>query len=165
MRSNINQWYEDDLEKELTVVDLGSYDVNGTYKTIVPPAWKYIGLDRVEGPNVDKVMKLDYTFPVPPNSADIIISGSCFQYVRNPFRMMKEIRSCLKPGRLVIICAAHNESDGLISLPEELCPNQDTGWDCWRFLKDGMAAVIEESGLTVIRTYYQGSNCWGIGRK
>ncbi len=165
MRRNLNQWYADDLEKEFTIVDIGSYDVNGTYKKIVPPAWKYIGLDRIKGPNVDKVMLSDYVLPIPPNSVDVFISGSCFHYVRNPFRLMREIKMCLKPEGMVFICAAHTESEGLISLPEELCPNQDASFDCWRFLKDGMAAVIDDADLIIIQTYYHGSNCWGIGRK
>ncbi len=165
MRDNLNRWYADDLEKELTIVDIGSYDVNGTYKKIVSPAWKYVGLDRIAGPNVDKVMVSDYVLPFPPNSADVVISGSCFHYVKNPFKLMREIKLALKPGGMVFICAAHTESEGLISLPEDLCPNEDIGFDCWRFLKDGMAALLDDANLTIIQTYYHGSNCWGIGRK
>jgi SAM-dependent methyltransferase len=129
MKKNIDYWYKE--PKELTVVDVGSYDVNG----------------------------------LPPKTADVIISGSCFQYVRNPFKLMKEMAVCLKPSGMAFICAARGERDGLISLPPELCPEGDTEFDCWRFLPRGMESLMEESGLQVIKTYYHGSNCWGIGKR
>jgi SAM-dependent methyltransferase len=162
MKKNIDYWYKE--PKELTVVDVGSYDVNGSYREIFTD-WEYIGIDIVEGPNVDKVMRFPYKIPLPPKTADVIISGSCFQYVRNPFKLMKEMAVCLKPSGMAFICAARGERDGLISLPPELCPEGDTEFDCWRFLPRGMESLMEESGLQVIKTYYHGSNCWGIGKR
>lgn len=157
--------YESYLSDDMNVMDLGSYDVNGTLRSVLPEEWQYIGVDRVEGPNVDKLVSCDYNLPVYEESIDIVVSSSCLQYVRNPFKMMDSIYKCLRPGGMVILCAAATERPGLISLPKGECPNQDPEFDCWRILKDGMEALLHDSGFNVEEVYYRGSNCWGIGFK
>ena len=168
MEHNLQKYYNDKEDRfvlPMVVVDVGSYDVNGSFKKLMPPAWKYLGVDRVPGPNVDVVTNDEFRIPSIDNSTDIILSSSCLQYVRNPFKLIGSAYKVLKPGGMVFLCAARNEREGLISLPKELCPNEDEGFDCWRFLKDGMQSLLEESGFYVIDVYYKGSNCWGIGIK
>ncbi len=148
-----------------TVLDVGSYDVNGSFKETIPEAWTYIGLDRVDGPNVDRLVDDLYTFPIKDNSVDLVVSSDTFQYVRNPFKMMESIHKCLKPGGTVIICANHVAREGIMGLPAELSPNRDEQYDCWRIFKDGMTALLEDSQFKVERVFYQNTACWGIGRK
>ena len=160
----VNKWYNPEMP--MKVLDVGSYDVNGTVKEVLPKHWEYLGMDIVPGPNVDIVVN-NKTFPITTESMDLVISTSCFQYVTNPFRLAKSLYKCLRPGGMIFICAAHNERDGLIGLPKELCPNEDTTFDCWRFLKDGMRAVLEEAEFTVEDVYYRDrrSNWWGVRTK
>ena len=168
MKSHLNRYFYDDVDRfdeALTVLDVGSYNVNGSLKYLMPEAWKYIGLDIVPGPGVDVVMT-DFTkFPVPSESVDLVVSVSCFQYVENPFKLMRQLYDCVKPGGMIFICASHNERTGLISLPRNLCPRNDKEFDCWRIKKYGMIALFEEAGFDPIRVYYRGSNCWGVGIK
>ena len=161
MSQKVRQW--GDENKSLEVIDVGSYDVNGTLRPAIPDRWTYIGVDRVDGPNVDLVMPDDYTIPV--EFADMIISASCFQYVRNPFELMMEIHDTLPTGGIVIVCAPKNEIEGLMGLPAELSPNNDTEFDCWRYLKGGMTALLEDSNFEVLEVFYQEhGTCWGVGR-
>ena len=44
----------------IKVGDFGSYNVNGTYKSIIPDKWIYTGFDILPGPNVDVVMKNEF---------------------------------------------------------------------------------------------------------
>ena len=44
----------DDFEK-LSVIDVGSYDMNGSIKKLIPEN-NYTGVDIMKGPNVDLVM-------------------------------------------------------------------------------------------------------------
>jgi SAM-dependent methyltransferase len=159
MSQKIREWCE--VEHNSIVIDVGAYDVNGTLRPAIPDRWTYIGVDRVDGPNVDVVMPDDYTIPV--EFADVIISASCFQYVRNPFKLMQEINDKLPTGGVVIICAPRKETEGLMGLPAELSPNLDTGFDCWRYLKGGMEALLEDSGFDVLEVSYDRDCCWGIG--
>lgn len=160
MSKKIREWCK--VEHDSLVVDVGSYDVNGTLRPAIPDRWTYIGVDRVDGPNVDLVMPDDYNIPI--DRADVIISASCFQYVRNPFKLMDEIYLTLTPGGIVIICAPRKETEGLMGLPAELSPNNDTGFDCWRYMKGGMTALLEDSGLEVLEVFYDRDCCWGVGR-
>src|SRR6478672_10719054 len=53
-----------DAAKPLRVVDIGSYDVNGSYRTLFGnPAWSYQGVDLEAGPGVDIVLKSPYCLP------------------------------------------------------------------------------------------------------
>ena len=165
MDVTIRRYFENRMSDKLSVLDVGSYDVNGSLRDTMPPAWDYVGLDIVEGPNVDCVMNALGPLPVEDNSVDLVVSVSCFQYVKNPFKLAGWLHAALKPGGMIIICASHNESTGIMSLPVHLCPHQDKEFDCWRFKKYGMIAMLEESGFNVLKAYYKGSNCWGVGIK
>ena len=66
-------------KKDLRIVDLGSFNVNGDIKEIFSKSHEYIGLDLEKGPNVDIVMSDPYKIPLEENSIDIVISTSCFE--------------------------------------------------------------------------------------
>ncbi len=156
---------QDQRLEDMVVLDVGSYDINGSLKNVIPVAWTYIGLDRVPGPNVDVVAEEGKPFPIGAGSVGLVVSSSCFQYVKNPFELTRQLYACLKPGGMIYITAAYTEKEGLLSLPPELCPNEDIRFDCWRFYKDGMRAVLEEAGFTVEDVAYDEGACWGTGRK
>jgi hypothetical protein len=60
------RWFKDTYltpyaNRQARVLDVGSYDVNGTYKDIInDPAWTYVGADLAAGPNVDVVLQSPY---------------------------------------------------------------------------------------------------------
>ena len=64
-------------ETPTIVLDVGSYDVNGSYKSLFDPSvFEYTGLDMVDGPNVDIVPKNTYQWKeIEDNSYDVVISG------------------------------------------------------------------------------------------
>ena len=66
----------------LVVLDLGSQDINGSYRPLfaVPP-WKYVGVDLAAGPNVDVVLADPYDWrEIDPESADVIVAGQTFEH-------------------------------------------------------------------------------------
>ena len=60
------------------VLDVGSYDVNGTLKPIFDEA-NYVGLDMESGPNVDVVSDA-HNIPFENEHFDVVISSSCFEH-------------------------------------------------------------------------------------
>lgn len=126
-------------DSPITVVDYGSMEVPegpGTYRSLIPPAWEYIGVDIAPGPNVDRVMTDEYSTWIPLDSIDLVISGQCLEHVRNPFKAVAEMDRILKPGGLLFLIAPFAWECHRFPL------------DCFRFAPDGMRSLMEAAGLT-----------------
>jgi cephalosporin hydroxylase len=151
------------------ILDVGSYDVNGTMKPIFEQG-QYIGLDMEKGPNVDVVGK-SHEIPFIDNFFDIVISSSCFEHDDMFWVSFKEMCRVLKPSGYMYIQAPQN--------------GPYHGWpgDNWRFYADSWRA-LEKWGkslgyeVELVESYidektpspeYEGNRIWndsiGIYRK
>ncbi|MFM9914934.1 MAG: methyltransferase domain-containing protein [Rhizobacter sp.] len=123
----------------LKVIDIGSYDVNGSYKPMfVRDGWTYTGVDLAAGPNVDVVLLSPYRLPFPSYSVDVIVSGQAFEHVEFFWLTWLEMVRVLKPGGLIFLLAP---SRG----PEHRFPQ-----DCWRFYPDGYRALATYGDLEMV---------------
>jgi SAM-dependent methyltransferase len=122
------------------VLDVGSLDVNGTYRPFfTDPAWSYTGLDVVPGPGVDTVVADPYQWTeFSDDSFDVVVSGQALEHIEHPWRTMEEIARVVRPGGVVIVIVP---SAG----PEHRHPI-----DCWRFLPDGLRALATWAGLAAL---------------
>jgi len=132
-----------DKNSKLDILDVGSYDVNGTYKPLFQiPNWYYKGLDIVEGPNVDFVSKSPYDFGI-QKQFDVVISGNCLEHVESPWKWIKEVEKITKKEGLICIITP-------FAVEEHRHP-----LDCWRILPDGYKYLLEqESTFTVIEANF-----------
>jgi len=131
------------LHDKGTVLDIGSQDINGTYKHLFK-GWNYKGLDVCPGSNVDIVVKDAYHWTeVESSSYDVVISGQAFEHIEFPWLTINEVARVLKAGGLCCIIAP---SSGPIHYAPE-------GKDCWRFLPDGLAALAVWAKLEVLESY------------
>lgn len=141
------------------VVDVGSMDVNGSYRSIFDyPGWRYTGLDMAPGPNVDVVLSDIYVWrELIDGSVDVVVSGQALEHIEFFWLTFQEIARVLRPGGLACIIAP---SRG----PEHRYPV-----DCWRFYPDGFAALARWSGLELLeattawptRWFKRSSDMWG----
>jgi len=76
------------------VVDVGSYDINGTYKSLF--TGEYIGVDIQSGPNVDVLMDSPEWNAI--KDVDAVISGSTLEHIADIPGLMAQIMRILKPG-------------------------------------------------------------------
>jgi SAM-dependent methyltransferase len=131
--------------ESITIVDLGSHDINGSYRPIFArPPWRYVGIDLVAGENVDVVLRNPYSWPeIASRSADVLVSGQTLEHTEFFWETIREIARVLKPGGLCCIIAP---SSG----PEHRFPV-----DCWRFLPDGLRALARYAGLEVLEAQMQ----------
>lgn len=157
MQKVLKECASDLFNKDLRCGDYGSMDVNGTYKELLPPTWKYTGIDIQAGKNVDVVMRDEYTAPIACNHFDVIISGNCLEHVRNPFWLVREMARTLKPGGMMFLtvpCKIHEHRYPIHT---------------FHILPDGMRSIIESAHLDVVKVYKiptgLGEDCWGIARK
>lgn len=141
-----------DSERVLKILDIGSYDVNGTYKAIFEkPNWKYIGLDLVPGPNVDVVSDEPYYYPFPDEYFDVVVSGSVLEHVRDMHWVMIEAARILKNDGIMCHIAPW-------TYPEHKYPE-----DCWRIMPDGMKFLLSEiAGLGILDIHKNETDCVGI---
>lgn len=152
------EFLAEQLSRNLTILDVGSMNVNGCYRPIFENAnWTYIGLDMEPGPNVDIVAANPYDWSsIVSRSMDVVISGQAFEHIEFFWITMLEISRVLKPGGLACILAP---SSG----PEHKYPT-----DCWRFYPDGMTAMGRFSDLHILsvqtqwqdKGYDDGSDQW-----
>lgn len=127
-------------EPKGSVLDVGSSNVNGTYKSLFTD---YTGLDMEAGDNVDIVAENPYAFPIADDSYDNVISGQTFEHSEFFWVTMQEmVRVCRKGGYIVVIAPAVWE--------EHRYPV-----DCYRFLTDGMIALARWCGLEVLHADFK----------
>jgi len=101
----------DELKKKnnfnnLSVLDVGSYDVSGSSIRDFFVKNNYIGVDLIKGPNVDIVLdgaelhKLNQKF-------DIVISCECFEHAKNWKKIFLSMyNQCKEDGYVIFTCAS-----------------------------------------------------------
>lgn len=116
---------------QASVLDVGSYNVNGTLRGVVEKrGWTYTGLDIVPGDNVDVVAEHPYEYPFADGFFDAVISCSTMEHVAAIWLWVPELVRILRPGGLLVIVAPNRWKVGH-SPP-----------DCWRILPDGMEYLL-----------------------
>ncbi|KJS17087.1 MAG: hypothetical protein VR69_06095 [Peptococcaceae bacterium BRH_c4b] len=131
--------------KNLEIIDIGSQDVNGSYKPLFSNQnWHYCGCDIAVGKNVDIVLNNVYDWSnIESSSFDVVISGQAFEHIEYFWITIMEIARILKEGGLCCIIAP---SGGV-----------EHGYpvDCWRFYPSGFKALARYSGLELLEVYTQ----------
>ena len=129
-----------DSKNKFRVLDVGSLDVNGSYRNLFDADfWFYDGLDMEHGENVDFVPIDPYDWTeLKSNTYDLVISGQALEHIEFPWKTFENIERVLKPSALCCIIAP---SSG----PEHKHPV-----DCWRFYPDGMNALSKHANLETL---------------
>jgi SAM-dependent methyltransferase len=122
------------------VLDVGSYNVNGSYKPLFE-GWDYLGIDIIPGNNVDLVLKDPYHWnELESYTYDLVISGQCFEHIEYPWLTICEIARVLKANGLCYVTApstgAHHSER-----------------DCWRIFPDGFCALAKWANMEVLESY------------
>lgn len=131
----------------LRVADVGSYDVNGTYRELFSGC-NYVGMDISSGPNVDKVVD-EYDFG--EEQFDVVVSGQTMEHVFDLHRWRTALLKILRPGGLLCVIAPHTWG-------HHRCPV-----DCWRVFPDGMRWLFQE--LNILECSMNESDTFFIGTK
>src|SRR3990167_9908795 len=144
-----------DKGKNLKVLDVGSLDVNGTYRDLFV-SWDYTGLDLAEGSNVTVVARSAYDWGLPDESFDVVVSGNVIEHVQAPWLWFKEASRVLKKGGLLLVTAP-------VSIGTHRYPV-----DCYRYMSDGLSFLMSEvAGLKVLEcAHIMGgyNDVYGVGQ-
>ncbi len=112
------------------IIEIGSQDVNGSLRSTAPPAFEYMGVDFVKGRGVDVVLDDPYSLPFDDESADIVISSSCFEHSQMFWLVFLEVMRVLKPAGIFYLNAPSNGAFHRYPV------------DCWRFYPDSGGALV-----------------------
>lgn len=82
------------------VLEIGSYDVNGSVRSKFLAARDYVGVDLTPGPSVDHV-GYGHEYDEPDGSFDLTISGSCFEHDPKWEDTLANMVRLTKPGGIV----------------------------------------------------------------
>ena len=121
--------YLSDKNSEIKIVEIGSQSVNESIKKYLDKNHKYIGVDMVEGNNVDIVLEDPYKLPFEKESIDVVISISTFEHTEFFWLSYLEILRILKPTGLFFLNAPSNSNYHRHSS------------DNWRFYPDSSKAL------------------------
>ena len=143
MEQFTKKYLEKFKDKSIKILDIGSQDVNGSYKPIFQNTnWEYYGCDMVEGKNVDIMLNDIYDWRnIKSESFDVVISGQAFEHIEFFWITMLEISRILKDDGICCIIAPSSGNEHRYPL------------DCWRFYPDGFAALSKYTGLNVLQIY------------
>lgn len=137
------QWFVNNYvlkDKHVRVLDIGSYDVNGSYRSLFNGMdVEYVGLDVENGPNVDYIPKDPYKWDeLEDESFDYVISANAFEHIEYPWLTICEIYKKLRSGGFACILAPN-------SIHEHRYPT-----DCYRYFSDGFYALAKWGKFDVV---------------
>jgi SAM-dependent methyltransferase len=123
-----------------TIVEIGARDVNGSLRQFAATHHDYIGLDFDSGRGVDVVIEDPYCFPLETESADIVLTSSCFEHSEFFWLTFLDCQRILKPGGVMYLNAPSN---GLFHRHPV---------DCWRFYPDSGLALARWANRNGFKT-------------
>lgn len=142
------QWFVENyasaiVKDEIRVLDVGSYDVNGSYRHLFDASkYHYVGLDMEDGPNVDIVLRNPYDWDaIASDDFDIVISGQAFEHIEFFWKTMEEMTRVLKKDGLLCLIAPHGFGEHRYPV------------DCYRFFADGMIALARYVGIEPVHAH------------
>ncbi len=117
--------------RNVSVLDVGSLDVNGTLRAAAPSGCRYVGADLEPGKGVDVVLSSPHTLPFESESFDAVVSTSCFEHDRFFWLTFLECLRVLKKGGYFYLNAPSNGVYHRYPI------------DSWRFYPDAGLALAD----------------------
>jgi SAM-dependent methyltransferase len=122
-------FFERYVAEPCTIAEIGSLDVNGSFRQFAPEGSRYIGLDFARGEGVDVILSDPYKLPLEDQSVDVCVSSSCLEHSEFFWLTFLEMVRVLRPGGLLYFSAPSNSQFHRHPV------------DCWRFYPDSGLAL------------------------
>ena len=159
----LNHYYKD--IKQLKIIDVGSIIRTPAKIRKLESIFanhNYIGVDIVEGKNVDVVLDDPYVYPFKDEEIDVVIANNIFEHSEHFWILYLELIRILKPNGILY---TNSPSNGDFHRGPF---NQDSLIDAWRFYPDSGKALqnwakknnFEELILLESYTYKRRDSSW-----
>ena len=113
------------------VLEVGSYDVYGTFRSFFSSAGEYVGIDLGAGPGVDRVLS-SHDLVGELADFDVVVSGEALEHDTNWRLSVRNMVEVLSPGGIIVITCAGSgrpEHGTTRTNPEESPGTQSLGWN------------------------------------
>jgi SAM-dependent methyltransferase len=94
-----------------SILEIGSYNVNGTLRDFQPKGSTWLGVDLEPGPGVDLVIENTSELPFADESFEYVVASSVFEHDPIFWKTFSEMIRVLKPGGCIYI---NSPSNGMI---------------------------------------------------
>lgn len=140
------------------VLEIGSYDVNGTIRDIIGACESYLGVDLVDGPGVDLV-SFGHELELESESFDLTLSAECFEHDPHwATTFLNMIRLTKSNGIVAFTCASLGRPEhGTLRSDPSLSPGtQSINLDYYRNLTetDFRNSIVLEDFFSNYLFYY-----------
>lgn len=127
-----------------SVLEIGSRARSGVSRRELFPNCHYVGLDIIEGPNVDIVGDAHRLSRVTAEKFDFVFSMAVFEHLLMPWKVAIEIARVMNVGGYAYIWAPST------------WPPHDEPWDYWRYTKNTWHALFNKyTGFELVGAEYQ----------
>lgn len=111
------------------VLELGSYEINGSLRSHAPKTTEYVGIDLEAGPGVDFVVEPGKPWPLEDNYFDLVLASSVFEHDPMFWATFLQMVRKVRRGGYIYVSAPSNGA--VHRYPE----------DHWRFYPDSGLAL------------------------
>jgi ubiquinone/menaquinone biosynthesis C-methylase UbiE len=132
------------IVKGQRILEIGPDGFPSTYRRLtedVSCVWHT--LDIYDNSNLTYSNSKEYSFAIPDDSYDVVLSGQVIEHVRRPWRWLPELARVTRHGGLVITI---NPVSWIY---------HEAPIDCWRIYPEGMKALYEDASLTVLMSIWE----------
>jgi len=144
--------------KKITILEIGSWDVNGTLRSYFNNVENYIGLDLEKGPGVDIVYDGE-KFPLKEMWGKIDLSISCECFEHNPFYLKNfhQMINCTNSDGVVLFtCATIGRHEhGTTATNPDHSPASAKIFDYYKNLKPSNFKTIIKKNLFYKHKFYK----------
>lgn len=131
------------LKPGLKVLEIGPDSFPSTYQHLAEGlSLEWHTLDIYDSPHLTYPNSGQYSFAIPDESYDVVLSGQVIEHVKKPWRWIPELARITKAGGLIMTI---NPVSWIY---------HEAPVDCWRIYPEGMKALYEDASLTVL------FSCW-----
>lgn len=151
MIDKVRAWVETVAgECKAPVLEVGSYNVNGTVRDLFPVP--YIGVDMREGPGVDVVCDVTRGH-FADGEFQTIVTTETLEHVTEPWTAIDRMSRWLAEGGMMIVTVPF------------MFGKHDYPNDYWRMTGDGLRYLFERAGLTCLEAFTDDTHTFGVATK
>ena len=153
--------------RDVSVVEMGSLNINGTVRVLFENPKNYVGIDLGEGTDVDIVCRGE-EYDAPNESFDVAISAECFEHTPQWAETFENMHRLTRKGGLVTFtCASEGRQEHGTSRTQVSDSPFTALTDYYRNLnEEDFRPLVDKLGFDAVYfEYYDGTRdlyFWGI---